>query len=1402
MESINQTMGFDASAAIASIGKLNKNFATMSTRLRAVDAAATKFNASGAELATVLSRIAPSGTSAAVAINRLYSAMSNASQIARATGNAADSLATKFTAANQSASALRGNLNNVAVAGGRAAAGLNKVGPGSLGAVAQQSTRAATAMDRLNASINAQRNPITPPPAPGTRGGSGGRLVVDPAIIGRVLQTQALLRGLGAVTEGFHFAASSAVEFSSKVAEIRTISTEKNLDTLKKQVADLANEFNRPLTDVAEGYYQTLSNQVGDAAQSTKFLGTALKFGKVAVTDTGDAVNLLAGALHAFNRPAEDAGAFAAKFFKTIELGRIRGSELASVYGRVATVAHQLGVTTDELDSSFATMTNKGVGASEAATQISGAMTALIKPSKAGAAALSQLGFESGEDAIKALTFQGALKALINTTDGSTSAIAKLVPRVRGLSFVLAATGEQAGFYKKSLEDIRAASEEGLNTEFLRQMSTDAEAVTTEVQRLSTNLTNVLGKSLLETANKSLKLVGGSDTLIGVMNRLIPLIEAAGVGAAGAGILYAASTLKTIAFAQATTALGRAFKFSAGWAGVALLAFEAYSLAAELSAKAQEKRLTELSDAEEKALDVVRKAAALRVKEQEDEASKVAAIAAQRNAALTRAYSDEIAQARENNNRLVADTKAGFSKLIQARESYLGQLRHKLDEQKRLEESVVERINDAKRQREDDQFEENLRGKTPHQAVKTHADAAIAAAEQAKTLRANPDATTADLKLADRKDSDAQRHLQAARSLHEREDSAVKRDSGKADSLAERVRHGQEVIDDAGDKQANHLRARLGKQEAKQLVQARAARKGQLGREDFGEENQEGNFAISQRRKSGRLAELRDKALNAGTKVDVERQESDADQGLLAAAAAKVRGSQDVGNAAQLGNVRQTEEQLQAAIKKTADENKRVADLTKTFHENVSQFDKKTGKPLPQDQQAERAAKARAAGSEILGLTLDSKDDGLNAKLASLQAEISKKLTDEEITNLRLAPEAIDGLQSQLQAALDKTKFELHAEIKFASDTGHTPVKNGVLDPEELSAGSKASTDRLAELEKQRAQIPATKAEISSYGRQAGDLASSAGYGGYRGDAATKWLNKNVFGKGGKSGDIYDQHDAFDKLRGDINRQAHGKSPIDIAGLEKRLKKLADPNEYGAAGELVATDQLLGNPGSFKQVQAAIDKLKAKVDAMDRLRKNEATGIIGQDEIVKLRQDAGARALGPTPDELDAVAKRKADEQKKAAKAAGDESASLNQSTAPAQRIAQLALWTANNFERAAKAIDRIRPPAAPDQLKDANDDFAAHGGTIRRFATGGGVGTDTIPAMLSPGEVVLNAQASRNFYPQLTALNAGSKPPASPSSNITNVGDINVTVPGGPTTAATARQLADMTRRELRRRA
>ncbi|MCK9570339.1 phage tail tape measure protein [Candidatus Pacearchaeota archaeon] len=94
-----------------------------------------------------------------------------------------------------------------------------------------------------------------------------------------------------------------------------------------------------------------------------------------------------------------------------------------------------------------------------------------------------------------------------------------------------------------------------------------------------------------------------------------------------------------------------------------------------------------------------------------------------------------------------------------------------------------------------------------------------------------------------------------------------------------------------------------------------------------------------------------------------------------------------------------------------------------------------------------------------------------------------------------------------------------------------------------------------------------------------------------------------------------------------------------------------------------------------------------------------------------------------------------------------------------------------------------------------------ATGGIVYRAAGGPGRWTDTIMAMLSPGEIVVNATAAKQFAPQLQAMNAGSQPIFRDKGGpVTNVGDISVSVNGGDTSQQTIRQIGVGLQREIRR--
>jgi hypothetical protein len=148
----------------------------------------------------------------------------------------------------------------------------------------------------------------------------------------------------------------------------------------------------------------------------------------------------------------------------------------------------------------------------------------------------------------------------------------------------------------------------------------------------------------------------------------------------------------------------------------------------------------------------------------------------------------------------------------------------------------------------------------------------------------------------------------------------------------------------------------------------------------------------------------------------------------------------------------------------------------------------------------------------------------------------------------------------------------------------------------------------------------------------------------------------------------------------------------------------------------------------------------------------------------------------------------------------------LEKATISTTSMAEQSKVYADNMERAVDALGKIgntnQQPSNP--VTDTGTVPAGHAmGGLIYAANGWNRGTDTIHAMLSPGEAVINARAARTFSPQITAMNAGVEPSYHiQGGRVSGVGDVNVTVGSihNHVKDESARSIANSIKRELRR--
>jgi len=349
--------------------------------------------------------------------------------------------------------------------------------------------------------------------------------------LSRVILTYVIRRAFGAMLMKMREAIALTIEFNKYIVEIQTISQAagRSFDTWAKSLHRVSNAWGLDLLDTANASYQALSNQISNTVAETEaFLVTAAKFSRITRTTLEDSVNLLTGILNAYGMSASRAEEVSAKLFKTIELGRVRGSELANSFGRVAIVAALLGVSLNELLASVATITIQSVKTSETMTLLRGIFLKLAKPTKDMSELFRELGASTAEQIIFGKGLVGTLEAIGEASEGTVTGIAKFLGRIRPTTGVAALVKDLDNF-NSVLEEIKTKATLDYMTAELKIFSTSGEKLEKQLNELRNYFQVTFGR---RTAQSILALTKHTGGLVGTINFLIETLTVLGVTAA------------------------------------------------------------------------------------------------------------------------------------------------------------------------------------------------------------------------------------------------------------------------------------------------------------------------------------------------------------------------------------------------------------------------------------------------------------------------------------------------------------------------------------------------------------------------------------------------------------------------------------------------------------------------------------------------------------------------------------------------------------------------------------------------------------------------------------------------------------------------------------------------------
>jgi TP901 family phage tail tape measure protein len=407
-------------------------------------------------------------------------------------------------------------------------------------------------------------------------------------------------RAIANFSQALRQSVTDAGEFTQKIAEITTITTQAELSFSQARdgVLALSKQFGAPGTEVAIGAYEALSNQVVESSQTFDFLQDSLKFAAATVSTSSDAVDILSAAIKSYGLEASDAERVSGILFKGIDLGRFRAEDLANSLGTVTVQANVLGVNLEEVTAALAVLTTQGISPSVALTQLRNVFQKLIRPSVALKELLRDLGFESGQAALQALGLGGFLAVLDERTKGAAGELGELLQDIRAINPAIALTGKGLEQFNSNLNEINSDAGRAFNEAVNKTLNNSGKQLQIELNKVKLLFQETFGRTTLEAIVSISRTVGGLDVIVAALTKTLVAgaIAWAAYGVAaltavrntGTGLTGIQSGLRAISIAANTT-VGSILAIPAAIASVAFAVTEISKALEETTSNAAEK---------------------------------------------------------------------------------------------------------------------------------------------------------------------------------------------------------------------------------------------------------------------------------------------------------------------------------------------------------------------------------------------------------------------------------------------------------------------------------------------------------------------------------------------------------------------------------------------------------------------------------------------------------------------------------------------------------------------------------------------------------------------------------------------------------------------------------------------
>lgn len=327
------------------------------------------------------------------------------------------------------------------------------------------------------------------------------------------------------------YTVQAASSFDGAMRNINSIAnmSEEQLASLSAEVREFGATTRGGAVESANALYTVFSAGLTDTALAMSTMQVATKTAEAGLADMETTTEALVASMLSYGTANMTAERASDALTAMVQVGVGSMQNFANAVANALPQAANLGIEIEDLYGAMAFMTQRGFSASKASTSLNSAMTALVKPTEAMAAAMSTLGVKGAEELIsKYGTLGEAVKALIGTTDGTSESIAKLFSNIRGKRFVDLVASDMDAFdaSMKEFDKIVKGATNRAHEEQMKSFAAQWDLMTSAVEGASI----AIGQVLLPVITP---LIQGVADIFNGLSKLNPEIIQVGVGVAG-----------------------------------------------------------------------------------------------------------------------------------------------------------------------------------------------------------------------------------------------------------------------------------------------------------------------------------------------------------------------------------------------------------------------------------------------------------------------------------------------------------------------------------------------------------------------------------------------------------------------------------------------------------------------------------------------------------------------------------------------------------------------------------------------------------------------------------------------------------------------------------------------------